>query len=100
MELKTFLIRSMAWLALSTMASAVVFAQPFPGSGRLLRHGWYAGLGVTGAFDRFQLSAEHTTDQYAEEKSDRSFSVLGSAFIGYGRTLGRRLLIGAEAENA
>ena len=67
------------------------------GQYRFIRHGFHAGIGVTGALNRFQLTAERTTNQYMEQKVDHSFSVVGNVFAGYGYTLGQRLFFGAEA---
>lgn len=78
-------------------AGNVVNAQQSSGADRFIRNGFHAGIRMVGAFNRFQLSAERTTNQYMEQKVDRSFSVLGNVFAGYGRTHGQRFFFGAEA---
>lgn len=85
-------------ITFSMMLAAIVsFAQHSQGKTPYLRHGFHAGIGVGGALNRFQLTAERTTNQYTERKVDVSFSVLVNAFAGYGYTLGNRLFLGAEA---
>jgi opacity protein-like surface antigen len=79
------------------IAVCILTPQQSSGQNRFIRHGFHAGIGVTGAVNRFQLTAERTTNQYTEQKVDRSFSVLGNVFAGYGYTIGQRLFFGAEA---
>lgn len=73
------------------IAVCILTPQQSSGQNRFIRHGFHAGIGVAGSLNRFQLTAERTTNQYTEQKIDRSFSVLGNVFAGYGQTLGKRL---------
>lgn len=79
------------------IAACVLTPQRSSGQNRLIKHGLHGGIGVTGAFNRFQLTAERTTNQYMEQKVGRSFSSLGNVFVGYGYTHGQCFFIGAEA---
>lgn len=79
------------------MSAIVLIPEQTSSQNRFIRQGFHAGIGVSGAFNRFQLTAERTTNQYMEQKVGRSFSILGNVFAGYGYTHGQRFYIGAEA---